>query len=391
MTSEDPNHALDKRMLDHAAKAAWRGQGSVEPNPMVGCVIGTPAGQVLAVGHHREFGGAHAEVDALQRCKALGHETAGATAWVTLEPCSHQGKTPPCAKALIEAKVAQVVIALQEPGDVAKGGASMLREAGIEVRFTDASRKATLLNQPYVKRMATGLPWITAKWAQTIDARIATRTGESQWISNERSRAEVHRLRGRVDVIMTGVGTVRTDDPSLTARGQSKLRRTPKRVVIDPTLRTPLRSKLVQTAAEVPTMIACEPVGSESRKERASALEAAGVTLLETPLAGARLDLQRLMRTLAQDHDAANVMVESGPGLMGSLHRERLIDEYWVFAAPLLLGDSEGMPALHAGPAPKLADAQRLQLIRIRRFGDDALMIYRKPAPVSSEGVSASS
>jgi len=385
MSKPTPQESLDRRMLDHAAKAAWRGQGSVEPNPMVGCVIGSASGEVHALGHHREFGGAHAEADALERCRALGIETKGAHVWVTLEPCSHVGKTPPCAKALIEAQVAQVIIAQREPGEVAKGGAAMLREAGIGVRFTEASEKANLLNQPYAKRMATGLPWITAKWAQTIDARIATRTGESQWISNERSRAEVHRLRGRVDVIMTGVGTVRTDDPSLTARGQSRLRRTPRRVVIDPTLRTPPGAKLVRTAREVPTLLACEPINSDGVRSRAKTLEAAGVSIIQTPLAGARLDLQALMRTLVDDFGAASVMVESGPGLMGSLHREKLIDEYWVFTAPTLLGDPEAMPAVHAGPAPKLADAQRLRLIRIRRFGDDALLIYRRP-PASSDG-----
>lgn len=378
-------------MLDLAARAAWRGQGDVEPNPMVGCVIGSSDGAVWSIGHHRRFGGAHAEVDALDRCRSLGADPAGATAWVTLEPCAHQGKTPPCATALIDAGIVQVVIAQREPGKVAAGGGEALRRAGVGVRFSDASDEATLLNQPYVRRMTTGLPWIVAKWAQTIDARIATRTGESQWISNERSRAEVHRLRGRVDVIMTGVGTVRADDPSLTARGQSRVRRTATRIVIDPTLRTPPKSKLVATAREALTWIACEPIRAGATADRAKALESAGVTLIQTPLVGARLDLRSLLRTLADEHGVANVMVESGPGLMGSLHREGLIDEYWVFSAPLLLGDPEAMPAVHSGPALRLADAQRLALVRLRRFGDDALLIYRRASGVSSAGVSAPS
>ena len=386
-----PTEALDRRMLDLAARAAWRGAGDVEPNPQVGCVIGTPQGEVLAIGHHRRFGAAHAEVDALRRCAALGADTAGATAWVTLEPCSHHGKTPPCAQALIDAKIATVVIAQKELADVAIGGAEMLRAAGVEVRLTNASANATRLNQPYVKRMTTGLPWITAKWAQTIDARIATRTGESQWISNERSRAEVHRLRARIDILMTGVGTVRTDDPALTARGVARNRRTPTRLIIDPTLRTPIGARVVETAREVPTIIACEPTRSETARGRASALEAKGVTILQTPLAGGRLDLRSLLRTLTDDFNAANVMVESGPGLMGSLHREGLIDEFWVFSAPMLLGDPEAMPAVNAGAAPRLADAQRYTLVRLRRFGDDALLIYRRPPGVSSEGVSSSS
>ena len=387
----DRTNALDRRMLDLAARAAWRGVGDVEPNPPVGCVIATSGGEVLAVGHHKRFGGPHAEIDALQRCAALGVDPAGATVWVTLEPCDHTGQTPPCARALIDAGIVRVVIAQREPGDVAGGGAETLRADGIGVRFTAASAKTTLLNQPYVKRMTTGLPWVTAKWAQTIDARIATRTGESQWISGERSRAEVHRLRSRVDVIMTGVGTVRADDPSLTARGQVRQRRAPKRLIIDPRLRTPIRAKLVNTAREVPTLIACEPIRSDSATERAGALESAGVTLLQTPLAGARLDLRSLMRTLVADFDAANVMVESGPGLMGSLHREGLIDEYWVFLAPMLLGDPEAMPAVRSGPVQRLADAQRLSLVRIRRFDDDALLIYRRPVETSIAGVSSSS
>jgi len=378
-------------MLDRAARAAWRGLGDVEPNPTVGCVIGTDEGAALGIGHHRGFGGAHAEVEALNRCRAMGANTAGATAWVTLEPCAHQGKTPPCAVALIDAKIATVVIAQEEPAAVARGGAETLQRAGVEVRFTDASVAAALLNQPYVKRITTGLPWVTAKWAQTIDARIATSTGESQWISNERSRAEVHRLRARVDFIMTGVGTVRTDDPSLTARGVARRRRTPGRVIIDPRLRTPPGSKLVATAGEVPTLIACEPIRSATAAERAKTLEDAGVTLIQTPLSGARLDLRHLLRTLAAEHNAANVMVESGPGLMGSLCREGLIDEYWVFSAPMLLGDPEAIPAVRSGPAPRLADAQRLALVRLRRFGDDALLIYRRPLGSRSPGVSSPS
>ena len=383
----DTTTAIDRRMLDLAARAAWRGIGDVEPNPTVGCVIGTRDGGVLGVGHHRRFGGAHAEVDALRRCEALGNSTDGATAWVTLEPCNHTGKTPPCSRGLIEAGITSVVIAQREPGDVAAGGAEAMRQAGLDVRFSDASKKAAALNRPYVKRMTTGMPWVIAKWAQTIDARIATRTGESQWISNERSRAEVHRLRSRIDVLMTGVGTARADDPSLTVRGVSRARRTPTRLVIDPTLRTPTGSKLVRTAREVPTMIACEPLGSDAVQARSAELQAAGVTILPTARSGARLDLGSLLRTLASEHDAANVMVEAGPGLMGSLLREGLIDEYWVFSAPMLLGDPEAMPAVRAGAAPRLADAHRLALHRVRRFGDDALLIYRKP-PESSAGVS---
>lgn len=383
--------ALDRRMLDLAARAAWRGLGDVEPNPVVGCVIADNDGNVLGIGHHRKYGRAHAEIDALQRCRANGNDPAGATVWVTLEPCAHQGKTPPCSQALIDANVARVVIGQQEPASVAEGGSAMLREAGIDVRFSDASTKTAALNQPYLKRIRTGSPWVIAKWAQTIDARIATRTGESQWISNERSRAEVHRLRGRVDVIMTGVGTVRTDDPSLTSRDQARLRRTPSRVIIDPTLRTPTSAKLVQTARQVPTLIACEPITSERAIDRARALEAEGVTLLQTPLAGARLDLGHLMGTLACEHDAATVMVESGPGLMGSLHRQGLIDEHWVFTAPMLLGDPEAMPAVRSGPVATLAEARRLSLTGIRRFGDDALLIYRKPLGSSSDGISTPS
>jgi len=385
------DRAMDRRMLDTAARAAWRGVGAVEPNPPVGCVIADPDGTILAIGHHRFFGGPHAEVDALERCRSLGRDPKGATAWVTLEPCSHTGKTPPCTRALIEAGVAWVVCALREPGSVAKDGADGLRAAGVEVRFTDASRNAALLNQPYFKRATTGLPWVIAKWAQTIDGRIATRTGESKWISCDRSRAQVHRLRARVDCIVTGAGTVKADDPALTVRGVAHPRRAPLRLIVDPSVQTSPDARLVRSAPDTPTIIACaEPLDADGQR-RAARLESQGVRLLRAPAHGDGIDLGEILRALPVEHNVSTVMVESGPGLTGALLGAGLIDEIWVFAAPLLLGDIEALPPVNTGAAPRLRDAHRFTLVRTRRFDDDALLIYRKPPGASSAGVEASS
>lgn len=360
-------------MLDLAARLALRAAGLVEPDPMVGCVLAHEDGQggarVIGLGHHRAFGSPHAESEAIADARRRAEGTRGATCWCTLEPCNHTGKRPPCSDALIEAGVARVVAASPDTNPIAAGGFERLRSAGVEVDLSDASRAATLISAPFLKRTETGLPWVIAKWAQSVDGRVATRTGASKWISSGPSRRRVHRLRARVDAIMTGVGTVIADDPLLTARG-ARLRRTAARVVVDPTLRISPESRLVRTAREAPVIVLCaEPAGPGADR-----LRAAGVTVLAAPCATGELDLRWTLNWLANERGATNVLVESGPGLLGRMIRQDLIDECRVFIAPLLLGDEQALPAASGAVAPELADGSRFDLFAARRSGPDALL-----------------
>ncbi|MCA9291005.1 MAG: bifunctional diaminohydroxyphosphoribosylaminopyrimidine deaminase/5-amino-6-(5-phosphoribosylamino)uracil reductase RibD [Phycisphaerales bacterium] len=364
-------------MLDRAARLALRGHGGAEPNPVVGCVIVAPDGRIVGEGFHRRCGDAHAERVALTRAGAAAR---GATVYVTLEPCAHTGRTGPCAAALVEAGVARVVVGMADPNPAAAGGASTLRAAGIAVEMLDASdpraASSRAIAAPFVHRLATGLPWVTVKWAQTVDGRIATRTGLSRWISGPRSRRMVHRERGRVDVIMTGIGTVLADDPQLTARSVRR-RRTARRVVIDPKLQTPLDAALVRTAGDVPTSIACAASILAARPERVIALESAGVELIAIPMdEDAGLPLAPVLRHLVTAHDATHVLVDAGAGLLGRLFAERLVHAAWVFIAPLLLGDERAIPCVRGLTSERLTDGVPLALQWIRRRDDDVVLGY---------------
>lgn len=370
--------ALDKRVLDLAARAASRAVGAVEPNPLVGAVV-VRHGRVIGIGHHRRFGGLHAEREALANCRARGHDPAGATIYVTLEPCSHHGKQPPCTDALIDAAVREVVYARPDPGKASGGGAEVLRRAGIMVRLCEVSERAVALSDPFVKRTTTGLPWVIAKWAQTIDGRIATRSGESKWISNDRSRRRVHRLRGRVDAIVTGMGTVRADDPLLTPRGVHA-RRSPTRVILDRDLNLDPDSQLVRTAREHRTLLACskELVVADIVARRRDALEAAGVELLGVPESLTGLHLPMLLDTLWNRCSLATVLIESGPGLLGALFEQDLIDEAVVYIAPLLLGDEMAKSVATGRVAASLIEGRRFTLRTTKRLGNDVELTYRR-------------
>jgi diaminohydroxyphosphoribosylaminopyrimidine deaminase / 5-amino-6-(5-phosphoribosylamino)uracil reductase len=373
-----------RRYLDLAARLAQRGRGDVEPNPMVGCVI-VREGRVLGVGHHRRFGGLHAERDALESCRRMGHEARGATVYCTLEPCNAQGKQPACVDALIEAGVARVVYALADPNPAKAGGAARLSRAGIACELSGASANASACAAAWAKRVATGLPWVIAKWAQTIDGRIATRTGESQWISGARSRARVHRLRAQVDAVIVGVGTVMADDPMLTARGVRRVRRVARRVVVDSLLRMPMEAKLVRTAREVPTVVCCVGAAVGDVATRAAALRGAGVHVWECGAAkgvkedvGRGVDLREVLRRLTAESDAATVLVESGPRMLGSLVEADLVDEARVYVAPMVLGDAEARGAAEGLCVPGLAGVRRMKLWRTRAIGDDVELVYRR-------------
>jgi diaminohydroxyphosphoribosylaminopyrimidine deaminase/5-amino-6-(5-phosphoribosylamino)uracil reductase len=361
----------DLALLDRAARCAVRGHGHVEPNPMVGCVATDTDGEVVAVAHHQRHGGPHAEVLAIEMA---GARLRGGTLYVTLEPCTHEGQTGPCTSALLDAGVSRVVIGQRDPNPEASGGAEILRAAGIEVDVLDheASR---LLIAPHVIRLQQQRPWVQAKWAQTVDGRIATRSGQSRWISSSRSRSMVHRQRGRVDAVLTGIGTVMNDDPRLTAR-QGRPRRIPRRVLVDPGLDIPMDSALLATMDEAPLTIACledAPAGQQN------ALRQSGVDVIALPSHEGRLDLRSLLQLLHSNHGISTVLVEAGPGLLSSLLEAGCVDEACVFIAPTLLGDEEAIPPLK-GRAPETIDGGLgMTLQQVHRRGEDVLLRYGMP------------
>ncbi len=373
-------------MLDLAARLAWRAAGYVEPNPLVGCVI-VRDGAVIGVGHHRKFGGPHAEREAIADCRRRGGDPRGSTVYVTLEPCASRGKQPPCTEALVEAGVARVVYASEDPNPAKSGGAAFLRGRGIACDFCVESEMASGLAAPFIKRITTGLPWVIAKWAQTIDGRIATRTGESKWISNDRSRARVHRLRARVDGILSGIGTIAADDPMLNARGVRRVRRNARRIVADSDLEIRLDAKVVTTAQEQPTTIFCheELLTAAICAEKVAALRSAGVELIglaPSPVGSRGIDLAAGLRELVRRHQIANVMTEAGPAILGSLFEADLIDEAVVYLAPMLLGDELARAAAVGRVAESLHAARRLNLWRVKRLGDDLEISYRRRGSV---------
>ena len=372
----------DRRDLDMAARAAMRAAGDVEPNPLVGAVI-VRDGTVLGIGHHRRFGDLHAEREALADCARRGHDPAGATVYCTLEPCVHHGKQPPCTDALIQAGVGEVVFARTDPAEVSAGGIDMLAKADIPARLSDASPMATRLSDPFIYRVQTGLPWVVAKWAQTIDGRIATRTGESQWISGVQSRRRVHKLRARMDAIMTGLGTVVTDDPMLTARDVRRIRRPCRRIVLDRDLDLTGDRAIVRTAMDTPTSIVVNKdlLTSgivETKREQLEQLGCEFIGVPEHTDSAGRLRLDMLLEALAGEYGVTNLMVEAGPGLLGSLFEADLICEAVVYVAPLLLGDAEAMAAATGRIAERLSEGRRFDLCRVKRVGQDVELTYRR-------------
>lgn len=371
--------ASDARWLGLAARAALRAFGHVEPNPLVGAAL-VRDGHLLALAHHRRFGQPHAEPLAIAAARAAGHDPRGSTLYVTLEPCAKRGRNPPCTDAIIAAGIRDVVYAAADPNPLKSGGSSALTAANIPARLSLASPLATALSAPFIKRITSGLPWVIAKWAQTIDGRIATRTGHSKWISNAWARRRVHLLRGRVDAILTGMGTVLADDPLLTPR-DVPIRRPALRVIADSELDLPLESNLVRTARHTPVVVlydaAFESTSILSAKR--DALRTAGVTLLPVPAApnGRGIDLRAALRLLHERLNVSTVMVEAGAGLLGSLFEYNLVDEARVYIAPMLLGDELAKSAATGRVAESLSGATALTLHHIASRNGDVELTYR--------------
>jgi len=330
--------------MRRALQLALQGRGFVEPNPPVGAVVQDRGSHIVGEGYHQRFGGPHAEILALD---AAGTAARDGTLYVTLEPCCHHGKTGPCTEAVIQSDVARVVIGTTDPNpQVAGAGIARLQAAGIQVDVGMLEPECKALIAPFAKRITTGLPWVHAKWAMTLDGKIASRSGRSQWISNEASRRRVHELRGRMDAILIGAGTARQDDPLLTARPAGP--RTALRVVVSRSANLDLHSQLVGTAREFPTLVTT--VESSETAVHAT-LQAAGVEVRRlpggiseecTPAEDSLPDPLALLELLGK-RQATNVLLEGGGRLTGSFLDAGLIDELHVFVAPKLVGGEDGV------------------------------------------------
>lgn len=336
MTTRDD----DRRLMAQAVALARRGIGSVEPNPPVGCVL-VGDGKTLAVGWHGQFGGPHAEIVALT---AAGERAAGATAYVSLEPCVHHGKTGPCVDALIKAGVQRVVVGAVDPNPQVHGhGIDRLAAAGIDVEVGIEQAAAEALIAPFAKLQQQGLPWVVAKWAMTLDGKLASRSGSSQWISNPRSRSIVHELRGRMDAIVVGSGTLLADDPRLTARPSGP--RIATRVVLDRRGRFPETCQLLATRDEAPVLVVLGPAADRSVSER---LERQGVEVFRLQSTDSEAALLEVLTEFGR-RQWTNVLCEGGSELLGSLLASQLIDEVHAFIAPKLIGGRQALTPI-GGP-----------------------------------------
>jgi len=361
----------DPFWMARALAEAARGAGAVEPNPMVGAVV-VSDGALVGHGHHERFGGPHAEIPALQ---TAGERARGATLYVTLEPCSHHGKTPPCVEAVLEAGVSRVVAAMSDPfPEVAGRGFARLREAGIEVSVGLMEAEARRLNAPYLKRLATGRPFVTVKWAMTLDGKTACATGDSRWISSARSRAIVHELRGRMDAILVGIGTALTDDPELTARPAGA--RTPVRIVIDPAARLSTESRLARSARDVPVWLVVNDRASEDRK---AAVEQRGVRLLSFP-GTARVPIGPLLDRLGAA-SITNLLVEGGGETQGAFLDAGELDALEAFVAPVIQGGGHAYQPFRGIGAARIAEALRLTNPEARVIDGDVWISGRIARP----------
>jgi len=361
----------DEKYMQAALKLAQRGIGSVEPNPAVGCVI-VKGSQIVGKGWHRKFGAEHAEINALQDCKTLGVSPNGATMYVTLEPCCHYAKTPPCTDAISASKIARVVVATVDPSEHANGrGVDQLRHAGIEVQVGLCQTQARLLNAPFIKFAATGRSWIILKWAQSIDGMLAyaEQSDTQRWISGELSRKEVQKLRKRAQAILVGINTVLADNPLLTARPAKGQKLT--RIVLDTYLRIPLKCKLLATAKRVPLLILTSRQTLDNNQQAAAAITRKGAELLVFPDAPGQSNLHFLIDELSK-RGVSQLLVEGGPKVISSFLKEGLADEISVYIAPTLLGRQGAVNV--AEPLTELNQPVCLYHVDIKRFGDDVCL-----------------
>ena len=352
----------DEKYMQMALKLAQRGIGSVEPNPAVGCVI-VKDNKIIGRGWHKKFGGDHAEINALKNCK---QSPIGATMYITLEPCCHFGKTPPCTDAIIKSGIRKVVAATKDPTKKVNGkGFKILKNAGIEVKTDVCKKEAQLLNAPFFKFAGTKKPWVIIKWAQSKDGFLA-RTDKKRWITGVKSRKDVHKLRRGVQGILVGINTVLVDNPLLTARPSRNEKAT--RIVLDSDLRIPLSCRLLATAKKVPVLIVTSLEAVQANAENREKIIRKGAELLIVPTMQGRADLCFLLDELSR-RGIAQLLVEGGPTVITSFLKQGLADEIYVYITPKILGGSGSVDI--SGPMAELIEAVGLHNVDIKRFGDD--------------------
>ena len=371
LTGERVLTEQDCAFMRRAIGLARKGAGWTNPNPLVGAVI-VKDGRIIGEGWHERYGEAHAERNALADCARRAYDPAGATMYVTLEPCCHTGKQPPCADAVVQASIARVVVGSRDPNPLVAGkGNARLREAGLLVDEDVLRGECDELNPIFFHYITTKLPFVVAKWAMTLDGKIATRTGDSRWVSNERSRADVHELRHRLAAIMVGKGTVARDDPSLTAR-RGVPSNQPVRVVVDSRLSISPESQLVRTAHEVPVLVG---TALSPDCERAIQLRELGVEVLSVPDEAGRVDLRALMAALGE-RGIDSVLVEGGGGLHEAMFRAGLVNQVIVYLAPKVVGGVDAKSPLEGQGVALMAEAYGLGQPCVELFGSDVKLMY---------------
>ncbi len=361
----------DLKHLFRAIELATRAQGRTSPNPLVGAVI-VKDGRVLGEGYHEAAGEPHAERMALAACTG---DPAGATMYVSLEPCAHHGRTPPCSEAIVGARIKRVVIASDDPSGKASGrGLGILRDEGIRVDVCDGevADAARLINQPFRKHARTGRPLVLLKYAMTLDGKVATRTGDSKWISSEASRARAHRWRAEADAVAIGVGTAMADGPLLTARIDAVARQ-PRRVVFDSEGRLPLTSRLVETASDVPVTLVCSRAAS---RRHVQSLQSAGVEVVTVSGENESARVQAALDELGA-RDVQSLLMEGGPHLAGAFLDADEVDELRVFIAPVIAGGRQAKPAVEGEGVATIAEAARALATEVERIEDDVLVTAR--------------
>ncbi len=367
-----PVTETDRRHLARTIELAERGRGKVSPNPLAGAVLARE-GETLGEGHHTAFGAPHAEVEAIRA--AAGADLHAATMYISLEPCAHYGKTPPCTEAIVAAGVGRVVIASDDPSEHAAGrGLGILRDEGVEVLIADGdlAARARLLNQPFRKHARTGRPWVLSKSAMTLDGKVATGTGDSKWISSSESRTLAHHWRAEVDAVAAGIGTALVDDPRLTARIDG-VSRQPRRIVFDSCARLPPTSKLVAEARRVPLTVV---VSRAAPRQSTDTLEAHGAEIL---VASGENETARVRSALKALGEAgiSSILLEGGPRLAGAFLDAGEIDELRIFVAPLVLGGRTARSALEGEGVETVAQASRAVSVEVEQVAGDMLMTAR--------------
>ena len=366
---------IEKKFMRRAIHLARRGEGWTNPNPLVGAVI-VKNGEIIGEGFHHKYGDLHAERDALKNCAERGNNTAGATIFVTLEPCCHFGKQPPCTYALVESGIAHVVVGSRDPNPLVHGkGNEYLRQHGVEVTEDFLKDECDALNPIFFHYITTGLPYVALKYAMTLDGKIATRTGESKWISGEKSRFFVQKLRNRYAGILCGIGTVLKDNPMLNCR--CKGGNNPVRIICDSNLKIPLESKIVQSAKEIKTFVAALNCGEKSFEEKKLALEKENVEVLVVSSdENGRINLAELFAELGK-RKIDSVLVEGGGEINFSVLEKNLADCIYAFVAPKIFGGNAKTPVAGLG-VENPSQAFEFNLKKIQRFGGDILLTLEK-------------